>query len=521
MATPALPQYLWLVITGAFAAFGFAWGTGSNDGANAFATSVGAKTLTLKQAIIIASIFEFGGAMLLGRVSTNTIAGKIANPAVFASDPAAYAYGMVCALTTSFVWQSLCSYWELNVSSTHTIIASIIGFSMVWGGPSAVNWYTWDPNLVPPFAGVVPILMSWIISPIFTGAAACLILYICRTAILRRKHAVMISIWTLPVVVALTAWINVFFVFTKGAKKTLEKSEDAWSVGKSAWVSAAISGGLGLIVAATACPILMKRVKNLPELPSSEDAAGMSSSASSTSSLSLQNKDTTETDITQPHTAKERLVSAWKITRTAVMHGVNVDVHQAIKTDPLVKDIHKNAERFDPKAEYVFGWLQVFSAICVIFAHGASEVGFMAGPLSTIYQIYMYGTMPTSVQPQIWVILIGAGGLVIGLATYGYKLIAAMGTKMAMLSPSRGFAAELATALVILVTSQFGLPTSSSQCITGAIVGVGLMEGAKRGVNWKFFARQFAAWVATVMVAAVATAGLFAQGVYSPSKLES
>lgn len=104
---------------------------------------------------------------------------------------------------------------------------------------------------------------------------------------------------------------------------------------------------------------------------------------------------------------------------------------------------------------------------------------------------------------------------VIGLATYGYKVTRAMGVRLAKISPTRGFSAELATALIITIAAQYGLPTSSSQCITGAIVGVGLLEGAS-GVNWKQFGRQFIAWVCTLAVVGLLTAALFAQA-SSPS----
>ena len=164
--------------------------------------------------------------------------------------------------------------------------------------------------------------------------------------------------------------------------------------------------------------------------------------------------------------------------------------------DPIVAAIHKNAEVFDPKAEYAFSYLQVFSAICVIFAHGAGEVGYMAGPLATIWFTVKDGTLYSKVQAPIWIIIISALGLVIGLATYGYNVTRAVGTRMAKLSPTRGFSAELSTALVIMVAAQYGLPTSSSQCITGGIVGLGMIEG-KTGVNWMFLLRTFASWVAT------------------------
>lgn len=178
---------------------------------------------------------------------------------------------------------------------------------------------------------------------------------------------------------------------------------------------------------------------------------------------------------------------------------MDVDIHQVINDDQKIADIHEAAELFEPRVEYAFSYLQVFSAICVIFAHGAGEVGYMAGPLATIWDVYLKGQLSSTVRPPIWVVLIAALGLVIGLATYGYNVCRAMGVKLAKLTPTRGFAAELATAFVIMIGSQYGLPTSSSQCITGAIVGVGILEGAK-GVNWTLFVKQFFSWVATLFV---------------------
>lgn len=98
--------------------------------------------------------------------------------------------------------------------------------------------------------------------------------------------------------------------------------------------------------------------------------------------------------------------------------------------------------------------LQVFSAICVVFAHGAGEVGYMAGPLATVWAVYTEGKLTKNVAAPAWVVLIGAIGLVIGLATYGYNVTRAMGVRLAKLSPTRGFCAELSTALVILIASQ-------------------------------------------------------------------
>lgn len=513
---PAMPEYLWLVVCGALAAFGFGWGTGANDVANAFGTSVGAKTITLRQAVIIAAIFEFGGAMLLGRVVTNTIAGGIADPAVFARQPEVYAYGMVIALAAGFIWQGWASYMGYNVSATHSIIGGIMGFALVYGGGSAVQWATPDPTQFPPYKGVVPIIMSWFFSPVLTGLASALIFSVIRALVMRRKNAADLVFWVLPPAVFITLFINVFFVFTKGAAKTLGNE---WPTSKSAWVAACVAAGTAVLTAVIVLPLLRIKARKHHE---GLEAKAAAEAAAKDAAIDVSKLDGASDDLEQQPDSKP---TTWmgrmtKKASKAALYGTSVDIHQTVEDDPMIAALHERAEKFDERAEHVFGYLQVFSAICVVFAHGAGEVGYMTGPLSVIYDIYLNGTLSTKLQPQMWCLVISALSLVIGLATYGYNVCRTMGVSMAKLSPSRGFSAELSTALVILVASQLGLPTSSSQCITGGIVGVGLMEGIRTGVNWKLFAQQFASWAATLFVVGLGVAAVFAQGIYSPSKID-
>lgn len=497
------PEFLWLVITGSFGAFGFGWGTGANDVANAFGTSIGSKTLTLKQAVILASIFEFTGAMVLGRVSTDTIAGGIANIDTFKTNPAVYAYGMCCTLFMGFVWQAFASYKEWNVSATHSIIGGIIGFALSYKGSEGVNWVTpvTDGSSFPPYKGVVPIVLSWFISPILTAIAAALIFGLTRSIVLRRTNSYQLSYYTVPFIVMLTTWINIYFVFTKGAKKMLSNVDD-WTPEKAAWIAAIIAGGLSCMSTVIGIPLLRRRIEKTyrPQddsfLPVVEE---------------IPKEELPVSELSPEASRKENTLS--KI----LLKGINTDIHADIHKDKLVSQIHENAEVFDPKTEHVFKYLQVFSAICVIFAHGAGEVGYMAGPLGSIWKVVEEGYLDKTLSAPLWVVSIGASGLVVGLATYGYNVSRAMGTKLAKLTATRGFAAELATALVILVASQYGLPTSSSQCITGGIVGVGMMEGLQ-GVNWKLFGTTFFSWISTMFVMGLGTAGLFAQGIYAPHK---
>lgn len=521
VADPALPGYLWLVVVGALGAFIFGFGTGANDVANAFGTSVGARTLTLKQAVVIAAIFEFGGSLLLGRVSTNVIAGGIADINAFTREPEMYAYGMMIALLVSGVWNILASYWELNVSATHSIIGSIMGFSLVYAGGSAVLWAERQPGAFPPYGGIVPIIVCWFFAPVATGLLSALMFFVIRFCILRRKNGVMLTCIMLPILVFLTVFICLFFVLTKGAKKMISDSDSSWNDSKALWISAASAGGALVLGAVTMVPWVLYRLRQkynddgteiVQEVPQDTEAGKVK-----------VEQDAGEEDFSSaPNPKLAHLMSSMKKSfiksKDLMMHGMEVDVHELVEEDEMVAEIHRNAEVFDPRVEYCFAFLQVFSAVCVTFSHGAGEVGYMAGPLATIWNLYTEGQLVKAVEAPIWIILISALGLVVGLATYGYKVTRGVGVRMAKLSPSRGFCAELATAGLILLASQYSLPTSSSQCITGGIIGVGLLEGMK-GVNWKFFAKQFSSWVATLFVVGAITAAFFAQGIYAPSKI--
>ncbi|GAQ87816.1 sodium phosphate symporter [Klebsormidium nitens] len=505
LAFPGMEQYLWMVVVGAFVAFGFGWATGSNDVANAFGTSVGAKTLSLRQAVVIAAIFEAGGALLLGRVSTNTIAGGIADINSFLEDPEVYAYGMICALLVGTIWQGLASKMGVNVSATHSIIGGIVGFALVWGGSDAVIWaQKAAPGEVafPPYKGVISIILAWFIAPVLTGSVAALLFFTLRFLVLRRQNAYNLAFWVFPPLVLITTWVNMYFVFTKGAKKALSTGDDSWTDTKAVWVSACIAGGAAILMALLT-PVLKKRAD------SNFDADGK-----------RINKEIPLEDIEaakKTEGEEEQPQSLYSKAKTAALYGTSYNIHAIIDSDAAVHKIHSGAEVFEERVEFAFGYLQVFSAICVIFAHGAGEVGYMVGPLTTIWKVYGDGFLAKKVDPPIWVVIIGATGLVIGLATYGYNVTRTMGVQLAKITPARGFCAELATAGTIMFAAQYGLPTSSSQCITGAIVGVALLEGAK-GVNWKIFVTQFVSWVLTLVAVGGFVALIFAQGIYAPSR---
>jgi solute carrier family 20 (sodium-dependent phosphate transporter) len=250
---------MWIMVTGAFGAFGFGWGTGSNDVANAFGTSVGAKTLTLKQAVLLAVVFEFTGAIVLGRVSAETIAGGIAKADTFKANAPAYAYGMSIVLWLGFLWQAFASSMGWNVSATHSIIGGIIGFAMVWGGTGSVFWAEPDSTKIPPIKGVVPIIISWFFSPIFTGLVSATFYGITRYCVLLSKNSTERSYYVLPIMVFFTILIDIYFTFTKGAKKSFS-AEDDWNDTKALWISVVIAAGCSLISLVFGIPYLRHKL---------------------------------------------------------------------------------------------------------------------------------------------------------------------------------------------------------------------------------------------------------------------
>ena len=496
---------------------------------------------------MIAAVFEFLGAMVLGRVSTSTIAGGIADIKAFNGQPFAYSYGMMWTLMAGGLWQGWASKNGLNVSATHSIIAGIIGFSLAFNGKGGVLWIVDDPNSIPPYKGVVPIVVAWFFAPIATAFTSFSMFYLTRLIVLRNENSYERSFYVLPLIVTFCSWINIYFVFVKGAKKSIG-SGDNWSDNKAAWVAAVCAACLGLL--SFACTPLVRRRAEYQDAQQKQkllDRQARIDAQDKEEASEVFGIDGEKVEVEMPkevvttdrENEKKYLgIAVSDFTAANMLRGVKnffnkngLDLGGDVQRDekgriieekawiedliPEAAALQARAEVFDNKTERVFGVLQVFSAICVMFAHGAGEVGFMAGPLTTIYVVNQTGKLPKTVEAPMWILVISAFSLVAGLATYGKTMTKAVGTEMCKITPSRGFAAELSTAVVIMVASQYGLPTSSSQCITGGIVGIGLAEGMS-GVNWKFFFQTFSSWIMTMFVMGVGVGLLFTQGHTAP-----
>ncbi|KJF90655.1 inorganic phosphate transporter [Photobacterium leiognathi] len=399
------------LIIGVAAIFGLlmAIGIGANDVANAMGTSVGSKALTVKQAIIIAMIFEFAGAYLAGGEVTDTIRKGVIETSLYAGHPETLVYGMMSALLAAGTWLLLASYMGWSVSTTHSIIGAIIGFACVSVGTNAVDWHS-----------IQGIVGSWLITPLIAGIFAYLIFISAQKLIFDTDTPLINAKRFVPMYMFITAMVIALVTIKKGLKHVglhLTNGE--------AWVASLV---VSLIV---------------------------------------------------------MVAGYFYIQRKYTDDGSSVDSNGYAGV------------------ESVFSVLMVVTACAMAFAHGSNDVANAIGPLSAIVSTIEHsGQIAAQSEIAWWILPLGGIGIVIGLATLGHKVMATVGTGITELTPSRGFAAQLATASTVVLASGTGLPISTTQTLVGAVLGVGFARGIA-ALNLGVVRNIVASWVVTLPAGAL------------------
>ena len=180
-----------------------------------------------------------------------------------------------------------------------------------------------------------------------------------------------------------------------------------------------------------------------------------------------------------------------------------------------IETLHDNAEVFDSKAEKLCSQLQVLTACFSAFAHGANDVANAIAPFAAVIAIYNSGNVNNKSEVPLWILAIGGVGIVIGLGTWGYKIIQRIGRELTKVTPSRGFSIELAMSFAVVLASRIGFPVSTTHCQVGSVIGCGLVDG-KKNIDWKCFLKIIFSWFITLPVAGLISACLFSLGHYSP-----
>lgn len=490
-------DYLWIVIAGGITSFTAAMGIGANDVANAFASSIGSRALTVKSAVVIASIFECAGAILMGSHVTKTIRKGIADYECFEDSPDIFIYGCFSVLISVTLWLFLASYFEMPVSTTHSCVGGMIGMTMLAGGTDCVIWYK-ETDSFPYVGGVLGIVLSWFLSPIFSAIVAGSIFFITRLTVLRRENSFNKSYVLLPLLVGITLLLNSFFIIYKGGKGIgLDDISESTAI--------LISLGIGLVSGLAIVPFI-------PSLKSRVEQRFVDNNSPERKCI-LNN----EIIITDDMSKCEKCI-------THIRNNINYDIRGEIVNNERVKDIHDNSEKFDERTEESFKYLQIFTAICDSFSHGANDVANAIGPYAAIVSIYMNdGDLGKKVDMSVhayWILSMGGIGITFGLLLYGYKIIKAIGVKLCCITPSRGYSIELGSATIIIIGSRLGIPLSTTHCQVGATMGVAALDDLKKcsGINWRIAFKVFAGWIITLVVVGSTSALITAQGIYAPSK---
>ncbi len=403
-----------LILIAAAVGFFMAYGIGANDVANAMGTSVGSKALTIKQAILIAMVFEFAGAYLAGGEVTSTIRKGIIDSAPFISHPDLFVLGMISALFAAGAWLLAASALGWPVSTTHSIIGAIIGFAFVAVGAEAIQW--------DKVGGIVG---SWIVTPLLAGFIAYLIFMSAQKLIFDTDAPLKNAKKYVPIYMGLAGFVMSLVTIKKGLKH------------------------IGINMGATEGYLLSIAVAILVAI----------------------------------------------IGKIAIAR---------LKIDPAAdKEMQFN------NVEKVFAVLMVLTACCMAFAHGSNDVANAIGPLAAVVSIVQNEGEIVKKSALVWWILpLGGIGIVAGLAILGKKVIKTIGEGITHLTPSRGFAAELAAASTVVIASGTGLPISTTQTLVGGVLGVGMARGIA-ALNMNVIRNIVVSWVITLPVGAALSIVIF------------
>lgn len=460
-----------LILTILLAGFYMAWNIGANDVANAMGTSVGSGAIGLKQAIIIAAILEFSGAFFFGSHVSETIQSGILNPDYFASNPRILVLGMLASLLGTGIWLQIASYFGWPISATHTLVGALIGFGLLIDGTQAVYWEQ-----------VYSIVLSWILSPFLGGLISFTLFTYLRKKIFYCPQPLEAAKKAVP---KLT-----FFVVSMLSLVLFFHGIEGNPFDQNFTVALLTSLAIGLLSFAIATWMVKKQTVALQPAKSSD-------LFSPQISFHLEK-------------ARKALSQARTLSEGEMNYQLTTlleEVDNTSKTLMHPEEYEKTSEEFST-IEKMFGWLQIISACLMAFSHGANDVANAIGPVSASIAILKSGVTAVKAEVPSWALALGGFGIVMGLATWGWRVIETIGKKITELTPTRGFAAEFGAAFTVLMASRLGLPISTTHTLIGAVIGVGLARGIG-ALNLGMMREILASWIITVPAGALASVIVF------------
>ncbi|EAI9215557.1 TPA: inorganic phosphate transporter [Campylobacter jejuni] len=469
-------QLILFILASIFGIF-MAFNIGGNDVANSFGTSVGAKTVTIKQALIIAAVFELSGAIFAGAEVTKTIRSGIV---IFPNslDPMLFVIIMLAALLSSGVWIFIATKKGLPVSTTHSIVGGIVGASIMMGllkfdGIQTLSMVKWSE--------ILRIAISWVASPLLGGIVAYIIYSYIDKKILKPSEKLNDDL--------------------KNIKKERKKFKEEYFLNLKTKSQE-------------------EQIKELSAIALDEEEQENNFYRNKMKEFKEQEKDIDIYSILKTHMPIIACIAAAIISAMFLFKGLNnvstLDILQNfwiigiigtisyVVTFAIVKIVKKT--ELNKTTDRIFSWFQIFTASSFAFSHGANDIANAIGPFAAILDVLKNGTInATSPVPFAALAMFGVA-LVIGLWFLGKEVITTVGSKLATIRPTTGFSAELGASIVILLATQFGIPVSSTHILIGAILGIGVYN---KNANWIMMKPIGLAWIITLPAAGIMAALVF------------
>ncbi|MBZ7996153.1 inorganic phosphate transporter [Campylobacter canadensis] len=462
--------YIFFIIAAIFGFF-LAFNIGANDVANAFGTSVGAKTLTIKQALIIAAIFEFSGAFFAGGEVTSTIkSGIITNGESMQAKY--FAFVMMSALISSSIWIFIATFKSLPVSSTHSIIGGILGAAL------CLNAININPSANIDWNVILTIVSSWVISPLMGGILSYII------------YALIFKFILVPIKQKTIELKNI-----KKDKENYKKDYiDTFMQSDKSYQHSELYG------------ILLNQNstynEKMKEFNKAEKNLNINKLLSSRIPLLAS--------LIALVISTMLFYKALKNVNTGLSNFSTILVILIICVSAYIlsSGIINIMKKGEPKkaVNRIFSWFQIFTACTFAFSHGANDISNAVGPFIAILDYLHENTINAKAAVPTFVMLVFSFSLVLGLWYLGKSVIKTVGKNLAKIKPTTGFSAEFGAAIVILLATAFGIPISSTHVLIGAVLGIGVFN---KNANFKTMKPIALAWVVTLPASAFISAIAF------------
>ncbi len=398
-------HFIIMIIITCIIGFAISWSVGANDLANIVSTSIGSKSVSKKQILLIVVIFEFAGALLGGSHIVNTLSNSIFNINILQIHYSQINLAMFSVMTASASWMIFASIFGLPASITQTIIGSIIGFIVFTFGIQAINWKI-----------LLFILSSWMIAPLFAMILSAVLFKLIKITVLTNRYP--------------AKQMRIFFPI---------------------YLLFAIS-----LLSST---LVLKIILHF--------------------------------DLTYSNHIKIILILILIISSTLLI----------INRVKIIKNSTKNMNRHKQYkyVESLFSILTIISSCSMIFAHGANDVAVTISPIAILFNNGLHLFFD---QYSFIIIALITCGILLGLFTYGKKIIYSIGSGITALTPSRAFIANISSSFIVILANSMGIPVSATQTLVGGILGVGISKGLF-AINLKLVRNILLSWLITLPITAI------------------